>query len=352
MKYYGKWLLSIFCMLVLIPVLPLLGFAPPAEQAAVKVWDNDKEESQSTVTLPEEAEQTTEGLETWLDKEEEISVYDHETGKVFQLPVLEYIKRVVCAEMPVSFEEEAIKAQAVIAHTYMLRICQNERVSPTEALQGAMISTDSSKHQAYLSEKEIQKLYGTHYDEYWEKVSRCVEEVFDQVLIYENEPIIAAFHAISTGKTETAEHVWGTAVPYLTVTESEGDLYSPQYSQKQRLTVEEVKHILQEHKPDIKLNDHYAQWFTDPVFTESGYVDQIAVLGESMTGQEIREMFLLKSAGFSVEYEEGEFIFTTKGYGHGVGLSQYGANYLARQGENYQDILMHYYPNTILYDAK
>lgn len=278
----------------------------------------------------------------------ELTVWDHNAGKTFTISMKEYIKGVVFAEMPVSFEKEALKAQAVIAHTYTLRVMANEQKSPSEDLKGAMISTDSSRHQAYLSEEAAKEKFGENYDSYYKKVSECVEPVLSEVLTYQNEPIIAAFHAISSGSTEDAKNVWGEEVPYLVKTESEGDLLSPGFENALTLTVDEVKNILNKNYPDIAYTDDKASWFAVAESTPSEYVKTVNVLNKQLTGQEVRTLFGLKSSNFTISFADEKFTFTTKGYGHGVGMSQYGADYMARQGKNYKEILSHYYPDTML----
>lgn len=282
--------------------------------------------------------------------EDEITVYLSDQKKTQTLSMKDYLVGVVTAEMPATFEKEALKAQAVLAHTYTLRVMANEEKSPSDDLKGASISTDPSRHQAYCSEEEAKKKYGDHYEEYHSKIESCVNEVMNQILTYEDEPIIAAFHAISAGNTEAAENVWGQEVPYLVPAESEGDLLSPSYEESLTLTTAEVKKLLTEKYEDLTFTDQEKEWFQITDITPSGYVATVTVLGKEMTGQDFRTLFGLRSSDFSISFKDDKFTFTTKGYGHGVGMSQYGADYMARQGSTYQEILAHYYPKTTLSD--
>lgn len=279
---------------------------------------------------------------------EEITIFLADKKETQTLPMADYIRGVVMAEMPASFEEEALKAQAVIAHTYALRVIANETASPSDDLKGAVISTDPSRHQAYLSDEEAKEQYGGKYEDYSKKIQNCVESVLGEILTYNDEPIIAAFHAMSSGNTEDAKNVWGQEVPYLVKCESEGDTLSPSFENSLTLTTAEVKKILEEKYQDITFTDDPAKWFEIIQTTPSGYVSEVKVLGQTLTGQELRSLFGLKSSDVSIEYQDEKFTFTTKGYGHGVGLSQYGADYMARQGKTYREILTHYYPNTVL----
>ena len=338
-RYLRAAVVLLLCMLS-IPLVPLLGSPKNLQEKS----ENHSKEDASSAQLSDKGQED----ESTGEQEETIKVYFHEEDEVKELPMKEYIKSVVCAEMPASFEEEAIKAQAVIAHTYTLHIINAKAEHPDESLKGGQISTDPGTHQAYLSPEEIKEKYGANYEEYWGKISKCTDEVFDQVLTYENQPIIAAFHSISSGYTESAENVWGREVPYLVSASSEGDPLSPHYEDEKTLSKKEVTDILKKLYPEVNFDQKEEEWFQIKSNTPSGYVDKISVLGEELTGVQVRSIFQLKSADFSVTYQDGNFLFTTKGYGHGVGMSQYGANYFASQGKSYQEILSHYYPGTVL----
>ncbi len=267
------------------------------------------------------------------------------TGEVVTLSAADYIKGVVAAEMPASYHEEALKAQAVAAHTYALRIIGSQLANPSEELKGAYFSTDPDKFQAYMSKEQAKAYYGDQFDVYWKKISDAVDSVIGKVAVYDGQPIAAAFHAISCGTTENAKNVWGNEVAYLQPVDSPGDKLSPQYEADKTLTAEEVKQALTEQNSSLNLGEDKAAWFSDLKTTESGTVSQITVGDSTMTGLELRNLLDLRSAAFTVGYDQGKdsFTFHTKGYGHGVGMSQYGADYLARQGKTYEEILKQYY---------
>lgn len=338
MKQYLKVILFLLLLMLVIPMIALIGDSPILQ---------DKPENHSSLPMKDEMEDPASGGENTA-AEEEIKVYLHDKDQVVTLKMSDYIKSVVCAEMPASFSEEAIKAQTVLAHTYALRIIKAQEASPDESLKGAQISTDPAKHQAYLSPEEIKEAYGENYDTYWAKISSAADAVMDRILTYESEPIVAAFHAISGGYTESAKNVWGQEVPYLISASSEGDLLSPHYEDTVTYSKSQVKNLLKKKFPKLDFSEKEEKWFQILSNTPSGYVATVSILGETLTGVELRSLFSLKSANFSVSYENGDFVFTTKGYGHGVGMSQYGADYFARQGKNYEEILSHYFPGTTL----
>lgn len=271
---------------------------------------------------------------------EHYKILDVKTGEVLNLTPEEYIIGVVCAEMPASFEEEALKAQAVAAHTYALRQMGIALKNEDESLQGAFLSTDSAKFQAYLSKEERKSLYGNNFENYEDKISRCVLAVINEILLYQDEPIVAAFHSISSGKTESSKDIWGKALPYLVSVESKSDSQNPKGQTEITLSKQEAKKILKTEasKNLIKIISR----------TKSGTVLEAKTQDETLSGDDIRALFNLPSANFSVKETADSVIFTCYGYGHGVGMSQYGANDMAKEEKNYKQILSHYYPNATL----
>jgi len=271
-------------------------------------------------------------------------VLDHETGEINEISVREYIIGSVCAEMPATFEENAIMAQAVTAHTYAERQRINHSAVPDPELKGADFSTDFTKYQAYLSQEEIKQFYGDNFDEYYKKVCSCVDSVLNYIITYQNEPIISAFHSMSSGRTESAENVWGTKVDYLIPVDSISDTSAPKYLEETRFTKEVLKEKLEENFNGIQLEDDFTQWIKPASISDSFTVLTAAVGNLTVTGNEIRQALGLRSSCFEVSYEGDEAVITTRGYGHNVGMSQYGADSMAKSGSSWQEILLHYYP--------
>ena len=164
----------------------------------------------------------------------------------------------------------------------------------------------------------LRSYWGTAYETNYARLAALVDEVEHTVLLCDGAPACASYFAISNGRTEASDNVWGTALPYLVSVDSSTDLAAPE------------------------------QWFGTPEYTAAGYVAALPVCGQRITGTALRQALGLRSTCFTVRYESGAFCFTTKGYGHGVGLSQWGAKALAEQGQNFADILAHYYPGTSL----
>lgn len=321
MKIYG-----ILCIVVAVILLltPLASISFRAETA----------ETESSATEAETVETVSENPDT-------ISVFMSEEEKTEEMDMRDYIIGTVAAEMPASYETEALKAQALAAITYAEYIRLN---GSNEDLDGAVISDDGSTHQGYMTQSQMKEKWGDAYDTYYNKIARAVDAVIDEIITYENEPIMAAYHAISTGNTESAENMWGGAVDYLVSVESPGDKYSSRYSSSVTITENELKELLKEN--DIAIESEENELVKINSVTESGTVKSVTVCGTKMTGIQLRNLLSLRSPSFDVKYENGEYTFSVKGYGHGVGMSQYGADWYAKQGYSYEEIISHYYPGT------
>lgn len=272
-------------------------------------------------------------------------VLDVSTGEVYDVPAEDYIIGAVCAEMPATFEPEALKAQAVAAHTYAERQRLREKSSPTPELYGADFSNDTSKYQGYFTINQAKQYFGENFDLNYSKIKSACDEVKDYIITYDDEPIISAFHSMSTGKTESAENIWGTAVDYLIPVDSSFDVSAPKYLDEVKYEKDILKAKLESAFGDINIGEDMTKWITIEQKSDSGTVLAAKVGGKTVTGNDLRTALALRSACFDVRYEKDSAIFTTKGYGHCVGMSQYGANSMASDGSSWKEILKHYYPN-------
>ena len=256
----------------------------------------------------------------------------------------DYLPGVVAAEMPALFEPDALKAQAVAARSFILSRTRTVNANHPEA----DVCTDPGCCKAYATEDELREKWGADFDAYWQKMLAAVRETDGQYLSYEGEPIFAAFHSSSAGMTEDAGAVWN-ALPYLVSVPSPEEAEDvPDYVTTVSYTDGEFAARLREGYPYISLASDSAAWVEDVALDESGRVASVTVCGQEIPGTEMRTLFELRSTAFTLEHGEGGFTFTVTGYGHGVGMSQYGANVLAGLGTPYEDILAHYYPGTEL----
>lgn len=271
-----------------------------------------------------------------------VKVASASSDNVTEMSLREYLIGVIAAEINPAYHEEAIKAQVVAAHTKL----EYTKSHKTDTLKNADITDSPASHQGFLTEDEQKEKWGENYKSYREKIEKCVDEVMNTILVYESKPINAVFHAISNGQTENASDVWGGDYPYLVSVQSAGDKLSPAYKSEVTVTSEEFKKKFND--KSVNLGENPEKWVEKITNTETGMVKEIIISGKNFKGTEIRTLFGLKSSTFTIKYDDKKFIFTVYGYGHGVGMSQYGADYMARQGFNYKEILMHYYQNAEL----
>ncbi len=272
--------------------------------------------------------------ETILNSPEEtrISVQNRE-GTAEDMVLTDYLVGVLLAEMPASFETEALKAQAVVARTYTLRAKEKGKHDD------ALVCMESSCCQGYCEPEAYLKKGGT--EESIRKIRRAVEDTSEYVLCYNGELIEATYFSCSGGRTEDAVAVWGTEVTYLQAVDSPGEEEAAHYEDEQVFTVSEICSKLNLEQADGTL-------FGKATYTAGGGVDSIEVSGKTIGGTELRKLLNLRSTAFTVTEEEGSVTFHTRGFGHRVGMSQYGADAMAGRGCTFAEILAHYYPGTEL----
>lgn len=273
-----------------------------------------------------------------LDGEMVLKVLDGESVK--EMTLGEYLVGVVRAEMPASFELEALKAQTVAARTYTLYKMQ------TGGNHGetADICTDSTCCQAYIAEDKARSNWGENADAYEEKIETAVYDTDGMTILYGGVPILAVFHSSSAGQTRSSGSVWINDLPYLqSVSSPEEGESIPNYYSRVEFTAEEFREKFLAKHPEADLSGDISGWLKDAVTDSAGSVDTLAVGGVTIKGTELRSILGLRSACFEWEVSDGKLVFYVTGYGHGVGMSQYGANQMAKDGADYQEILTHYY---------
>ncbi|MEG2174414.1 MAG: SpoIID/LytB domain-containing protein, partial [Oscillospiraceae bacterium] len=219
---------------------------------------------------------------------------------------------------------------------------------PDPTLKGGDFSADPLHDEGYVSEARFRERYGSQAELYWPKICAAADYAAHYVLTWEGEPALAVYHAMSAGSTEASDNVWETALPYLVSVKSEGDTLSPDYCSSHTWLLDEMHALLKAAFPAARLEGDPAKWLTVLARSEAGYVTLFSVGGVQVPGQQVRKALSLRSTCLLIEYANGTFSIETKGYGHGVGLSQNGADFLARQGSDAADILAHYYPGTTL----
>ena len=273
-------------------------------------------------------------------KYNKIKLLHLETNETQELELDEYLYGVVAAEMPANFHEEALKAQAVVARTYTVYKIKNGSKH-----EGADICDDANCCQAWISkENRFKKWNEGEQESNWEKIVFAVDNTKGQIITYNNEPINAFFHSNSGGTTETASNVWGGEnYPYLQVVQTTGEEVYTQFNSEVVLTKEELIQKIREYHNNLEIDFAKEDAIKILEYTESGRVKKIKFGNLEIPGTEARIIFGLKSAMFTVEFQEENIVFKVIGYGHGVGMSQTGADSMAKEGYNYEDIIKHYY---------
>lgn len=282
------------------------------------------------------------GEEVRIEAGREITLYNKQSKQKEKIGIEEYLTGVVAAEMPASFHMEALKAQAVAARTYTL-----SRLKNGGCTSGCDLCTDSTCCQAYNTDEQCRKKWGSNYAANINKVREAVSETTGEALYYNGELIEALYHAASGGKTEDSENVFASARPYLRSVDSENEVGSSHIADEETLTRKEFVKAVNAAWPKAKLSANKLESQVEITERfESGRVKSIRLGGATATGRELRGALELRSAWFYMKFTKSDVIIDTRGYGHGVGMSQSGANGMAQDGSTYKEILKHYYTGT------
>jgi len=265
-----------------------------------------------------------------------LNVYDCQKDTLVTMEFEEYIKGVVAAEMPASFHIEALKAQALAARTYTLLRMKSFGGKGCSQHPEADICTDSTHCQAYVDPETLGKNY--------KKIIEAVTSTKGEVIVYEDKLIDAVFHSTSGGVTENSEDVWVNKVPYLRSVLSQYEDHSPKLVSTKQISIDDFISGMKSLDNTIKLDKKSLETQIEILERSSGgKIQKIRVGNRYFTGRDIREQFGLNSANFTVDVDKNNITFVVVGYGHGIGMSQYGADGMAKHGATYQEIIKHYY---------
>ena len=271
-----------------------------------------------------------------------VNVFIEETEEIRTFTWEDYLVGCLAAQIPLDYEQEALNAQASAAMTYALRLTADLEDSG-KIPDGADVSDSTALCQPYYTPEKCVEIYGGSYEEFLPKLKAAAQYGQNHVMTYENQPIYAVYHSVSAGRTNTAEGIWGRSLEYLRPADSLRDRNYINYQCRNEMTCEQARLCLVQYKADIVTPADYSKWFSQLNADENGYVISVKIGENLFSGGDIWRIFGLRSTAFTVEYSDGIFAFTTMGYGHGAGLSQYGANEMAKQGKTAQEILEHYY---------
>ncbi|HHT38714.1 MAG TPA: stage II sporulation protein D [Mollicutes bacterium] len=261
------------------------------------------------------------------ETERKITLYRY-NGIIEQIPIEQYVIGVVAAEMPASFEIEALKAQSVLARTYALKKTDE-----------GIVLNDNVSHQVYKDNQQLKQLWRNNFEKYYKKIEAAVKETKDETIRYNDNYIEAVYHSTSNGRTEDSITVWNNSYPYLKSVDSHWDLDASSYLKTTEKEFDILKSLIGidfTNETNIKILSR----------TAGNRVKEVMIDNVVFSGIKLREMLGLRSADFEIEIKDGKAVFITRGFGHGVGMSQYGANGMAKEGYTYKEILKHYYPGT------
>lgn len=276
-----------------------------------------------------------------------IKLLHSKTGEVQELAMDEYLLGVVSSEMPASFEKEALKAQAIVARTYTVSLIQSGGKH-----ENADICDDSTCCQAWITKEDRQARWDEDKkDEYWAKIEDAVNSTKGKVIEYNGEVIKAFFHSNSGGKTENVSVVWGgTNFPYLQSVETSGEDAYSQYASELEISKSDFEAKMKEKYSDFTIDYNDANCIEVKEFTDGNRVKTIKIGNKELSGVEVRSILGLRSAHFTYEINGDNIKFNVIGYGHGVGMSQTGADSLAKQGYSCEEIIKHFYTGVEIVD--
>ncbi len=336
MKKILIYLLSFILIIFIIPAFLTKRTTPTSSKKETErqLQDNNQQE-QITENQTEISNKNTYNY----SKYGTISLLHKKTGEVEQVKLDEYLCNVVSAEMPATFEQEALKAQAIVARTYTIYKILNKKHD------NADICDDSTCCQAWISKDDrLAKWEENQRESNWQKICSAVNETSGKIITYENKPIDAFFHSNSGGITEVPVNVWGgTGYPYLQSVETSGENTYTQYASEVTLSQEELINKLKEKYSDISIDFTNSEDIKILEYTESTRVKTVKFGNHEISGVEARTLFGLKSTNFEISRDGNNIKFSVKGYGHGVGMSQTGADSMAKNGSRAEEIIKHFY---------
>lgn len=330
-----------FCLLCLVllvfgSLLPLAGYRLAQAVLAPSGSNPELPSGSASVVLPADSAVPS-GVGFDADT---FLIQDSSTGEVCSVSRRDYLIGAVAAEMPVSWADEALKAQAVAAHSYVL-YCRDHAASP----ENGWLSADPTRRQGYLTDPVLRSYWGIDYEANYARLSALVDSVLNEIVCYGDAPAGTSYFAISNGMTESSENVWGSPLPYLVPVDSSSDRSADNYEYTLHLSAQQVSSQLASGLGILTFGSP-ENWFGTPELTESGYTAALPVCGQTITGPALRRVLGLRSACFTIQYSADGFSITTLGYGHGVGMSHWGAKAMAEQGSSHTEILTHYFPGT------
>ena len=311
-------------LLVLAGAAPFLALLPGGGQTVPKAPAMTARPSPAATTAPTPATAQT------------VTVYDEALGKERLLSVEAFMAGAAACEMPPDWPDAALQAQMVASRSYA-------------QAQSQPMTVNSAQCSGWTEESILKLRWGDDFEAAYARLQALAAQVSGAVLLYDGAPAAACYHAASCGHTEASQNVWLTALPYLQGVDSPWDRTAPDFEVTVEYTAPQLSDEVASLTGAVPQGDA-AGWLGDTVWDAAGYVQSITIAGQKLTGSEVRGALGLRSACFSMAWDGAVFTVTTRGYGHGVGLSQYGAKAMAEGGSSWREILAYYFPGTQLHE--
>ena len=340
MKFIFPAVLFLSLLILVAPLLLFHGVEAEALEPSPAVANTEMPATPTASSTPA----VTGIADSTLQLDAQTTVRLQRESGIVSLSLHDYLVGVVASEMPVSFEPEALKAQAIAARSYTLY-----RMTVEPVHTAADVCDNVLCCKAYANEEELRAKWGDSYAGNIATIEAAVRATDGYCLSYEGQAILSAFHSSSDGMTESSENVWGRALPYLvSVSTPETDADVPNLHTTVILALDEFRRIVADGYPDAVLDGDPSGWLTNATYSDSGRLLQVDLGGVTLSGTQLRFLLELRSSAITWTFDSQSVTFQVSGYGHGVGMSQYGANVLAEQGLTCTEILAHYYPGTSL----
>src|SRR5690625_1657553 len=322
-------ILFLASLITIILVITTLIVVPIDKDKGNESAATEKAEPEAEAEPESESESTAES--SAAEDTFSVAVMRSNTEQIEDVSLENYVAGVVSSEMPADFEMEALKAQALTARTYIVNHLLHQ-----DNPEGSNV-TDTVQHQVYKNEEELRQQWGKDFQWKMDKVNKAVAATQGEIITYDNAPITPSFFSTSNGFTENSEDYWDNELPYLRSVKSDWDKDSPKYLDQQVFTIGQIESTL---GIDLPADSEIP---IEETRTKSKRISELKLADHTFSGRDIREKLELQSSDFTIEQKDNHLIFTTKGFGHGIGMSQYGANGMAKEGKKYEDIVNYYY---------
>jgi stage II sporulation protein D len=342
-------LVLFFILLLIVPCVSLISHPQPSQQrsaSSAPATSHSQASSTKSSAPTSKAAVSKTNAPAAKSSGKTFHILDKTSGNVLTVDELDFLRSTVATEISPDSPPEALKAQAVAAYTYYTRLKQQNRQKPDASLKGADFSCETGKWNIYATNDQMKSRWKEDYNKFYGNLTSTVDTVYGKVLCSGGKLIDATYYAISSGKTENAADVWGSASPCLVPVASPADIYAPGYLSTVQMSATQFQSAA--NSLGCKLNGSPDSWIGTAQRTPSGMVSTLQIGGKSVKGTDIRKAFDLRSSDFTIACTSNSLTFTVKGYGHGVGMSQAGAIAMAQQGESYANILAWYYPGSTL----